>query len=151
MSEYIKGIKRVLSEEEIRRVIAKYSIGDMVVYLNENKIKKHGTIKEIEWGDTTPLYSIDSCSCLRQQKDILNLCREIAPRYKIGDKVYYINNDGVEKIGTIKNIEKTNISNWNDVVEPLYLVTGCLYLRNRKDIIGSYSDIDIDVDDYISL
>lgn len=156
MSEYIKGIRRFLTEEEIKNVIAKYKVGDKVIFLDNNKEKKCGTIKEVEWTDINdwscklnPLYLIDGCQYLRSQNDILEICVEIAPKYREKERVYYIDIDGVEKVGKIQKIYETYVSDWNNVIKPLYIVGSCLYLRDEKDITGVYkSEIEDCIEDY---
>lgn len=53
--------------------------------------------------------------------------------YSVGDKVYYLDEKKKYKVGRIKKIEKDDINKAD-----LYLITGCLYLRNKEHIYGLY-------------
>lgn len=159
MSEYIKSMGRHLTDEEVRNVLAKYKVGDTVIYIDNNKVRQCGTIKEIEWTDinewndkTNPLYLIDGCEYLRKQSDIIKLCTEVTPKYIEKDKVYYIDFDGIERIGTIQKIYKTDTSRWSDVAEPLYAICGCMYHRKESDILGFYiEETEDNIEDYIGM
>lgn len=159
MSEYIKSKGRILSEEEIRNILAKYKVGDTVIYIDNNKVRQCGTIKEIEWTDinewndkTNPLYLIDGCGYLRKQSDIIKSCVEVTPKYMKRDRVYYIDVDGEEKMGVIQKVYKTDISDWNNVIEPLYIIGSSLHLRSEKDITGFYVEETEDcIENYIGM
>ena len=57
------------------------------------------------------------------------MCKEFL--YKVGDRVYYFDNMKELKVGTIKEIEKTN-----DETRNLYLLTNYPYLRYEEEILG---------------
>ena len=159
MSEYIKGKRRILSEEEIRNVMAKYKVGDIVVYIDNNNDKKVGAVKEIEWTDisewnhkSNPLYLIDGCEYLRKQSDIIKPCEVVTPKYIKRDRVYYIDVDGEEKMGVVQKVYETYISDWNNIIEPLYIIGSSLHLRSERDITGFYVDEAEDcIEDYIGI
>lgn len=160
MSEYIKSMGRHLTDEEIKNVLAKYNVGDMVVYIDNDNIERVGAIKEVEWTDINewnsklnPLYLIDGCQYLRKQSDIKRICVEIAPKYAEKDKVYYIDFDGTEKTGTIQKVYKNDVSEWNNIIKPLYLICGCLYYREEKDIFGFYIEEESEdcIENYIGI
>ena len=159
MSEYIKSMGRHLTDEEARNVLAKYKVGDTVIYIDNNKVRQFGKIKEIEWTDisewnskSNPLYLIDGCQYLRKQSDIIELCVVATPKYRKKERVYYIDNNGVERAGIIQRIHKTDVSDWNSIVKPLYIIGSCLYLRSEKDITGFYiEETEDSIEDYIGM
>lgn len=159
MSEYIKSMGRHLTDEEVRNVLAKYKVGDTVIYIDNNKVRRCGTIKEIEWTDindwndkSNPLYLIDGCQYMRKQSDIVKSCVEVTPKYMKRDRVYYVDVDGEERMGIIQRVDKTVISDWNNVIEPLYVIGSCLYMRSESDITGFYVEETEDcIEDYIGM
>ena len=159
MSEYIKSMGRHLTDEEVRNVLAKYKVGDTVIYIDNNKVRRCGTIKEIEWTDINewndklnPLNLIDSCEYLRKQSDIIKPCVITIPKYRKKDRVYYIDVDGEEKMGVIQRVYKSDVSDWNNVVRPLYIIGSSLFLRSEKNITGFYIEDDEDsIEDYIGM
>ena len=60
-------------------------------------------------------------------------------KYKVGDKVYYLDMQGVEAVGTIADITHTEIYSWNDKIVPLYLISNYGYLRTEEEIIELYN------------
>lgn len=159
MSEYIKSMGRHLTEEEVRNVLAKYKVGDTVIYIDNNKVRRCGAIKEIEWTDinewndkTNPLYLIDGCGYLRKQSDIVKPCVIAIPKYRKKDRVYYIDVDGKEKAGIIRKVYATDVSDWNNIVEPLYIIGSSLHLRSEKNITGFYiEETEDSIEDYIGM
>lgn len=59
-------------------------------------------------------------------------------KYKVGDKVYYLDMQGIEAVGTIADITHTEIYPWNDKIVPLYLISGYQYLRTEEEIVELY-------------
>ena len=59
-------------------------------------------------------------------------------KYKVGDKVYYLDMQGVEAVGTIADITHTEIYSWNDKIVPLYLISNYGYLRTEEEILDLY-------------
>ena len=159
MSEYIKSMGRHLTEEEVRKVLAKYNVGDTVVYIDNNKVRQCGAIKEIEWTDTNewnsksnPLYLIDGCEYLRKQSDIIKPCVKVTPKYTKRDRVYYIDVDGEERMGVIQSVHNTDVSDWNNVIEPLYIIGSSKHLISERDITGFYvEELEDCIEDYIGM
>ena len=74
------------------------------------------------------------------------------PKYRKKERVYYIDNNGVERAGIIQRIHKTDVSEWNSIVKPLYIIGSCLYLRSEKDITGFYiEETEDSIEDYIGM
>ena len=59
-------------------------------------------------------------------------------KYKVGDKVYYLDMQGVEAVGTIGEVTHTEIYSWNDKIVPLYLISNYGYLRTEEEILDLY-------------
>lgn len=88
-----------------------------MIMTGENKVK---TFKEILMEETG-------------QKEA-----KAAPKYKVGDRVNYIDRDKTKRTGNIEAIEQTDVYEWNEDKEREYIYTlsSTDFLRTEKDIIG---------------
>lgn len=61
-----------------------------------------------------------------------------APKYKVGDRVKYIDRDKTKRTGNVLAIEQTDVYEWNEDKEREYIYTlsSTDFLRTEKDIIG---------------
>ena len=57
-------------------------------------------------------------------------------KYKVGDKVFYLDITGDEKVGTINEVLATDVYKWNKEVKPLYLLSSSPYYRSEDEILG---------------
>lgn len=64
-------------------------------------------------------------------------------KYKVGDKVVYLDFFKTEKFGSINAIEWTESTYWSKERHPLYLVGTCPYLRSEDEILGFYEDMNV--------
>ena len=64
-----------------------------------------------------------------------------APKYKVGDRVKYIDKDKMKRAGDVRAIELTDVYEWNEDKEREYIYTlsSTDLLRSEKDIIGLYN------------
>lgn len=59
-------------------------------------------------------------------------------KYKVGDKVVYLDIHNHEQKGTINEVTCTLITDWNKESKPLYWISSSQYLRAENEILGLY-------------
>ena len=60
---------------------------------------------------------------------------EIVPKYKVKDKVVYLDIKGVQRVGVITNVLQTDVYDWSKRAKPLYIIDRCKPLRSENDIL----------------
>lgn len=61
-------------------------------------------------------------------------------KYKVGDKVDYLDIHKAVKSGTIEEVTQTEVYDWSKEQKFLYLITSCPYLRYEEEIIGLHNE-----------
>ena len=67
--------------------------------------------------------------------DAIDFEMEVAAKYNERDRVVYLDVDGLEKVGTISVVSKTDVHPWCTEAKPLYMLSTSPCLRGEEDII----------------